>query len=121
MYGMRVLEVSPLIIVTGIMCPPNGKYIASPNCIIVGDRVWPLEGQRIAVAALNSGDDTKCEVAIWDVDAGTNIATLDAVQAEWSPNSQYLVSIFDNTVQIWEAATGKQITTYKGRAVFDWS
>jgi WD40 repeat protein len=33
----------------------------------------------------------------------------------WSPNGKYIVSgDWDNTVQIWEALTGKKLLTYTG-------
>lgn len=114
---------------------PNGKYIASA---IIDTHVWDVttgkmlfssptgavawspEGKRIALLPYEystSGAPVNVKLQILDVAtqdllANYTMSVTNSLFLSWSPNGKYLASGDGN---IWDAATGKHIATYKGQ------
>lgn len=102
------------------------EVITTGSIIFTYDKApWPVENRRDAVAWspdgkwLASGLDKT--VMVRAVATGAVVAQYvkhsDHVMAlAWSPDSQYLASAgYDNTIQVWKAATGTPIFTYTGQ------
>ena len=107
----------------GVIHPPNTypSYIYKKHTDYVLTVAWSPDGKYIASGAA-SADPT---VHVWRADhdgMGDLIYKYAKHQGPvntvaWSSDSKYIASgSGDNTVQVWEARTGKNIFTYKGHS-----
>ena len=74
---------------------------------------WSPDGSMLALA---SQDGT---ASIWQLETGKRLSTLlgQGIQSvEWSPNGKQLVTEGNHAIKLWDATTGQEVLTLRGRA-----
>lgn len=101
---------------------PSPKFLFTYGGHVRGAGVvaWSPDGSRIASSATDhhSSLDRDNIVQVWNAATGVGLLsynghTNQVLALAWSPDSQRIASgSSDSTVQVWEAATGKQLQIY---------
>jgi WD40 repeat protein/tRNA A-37 threonylcarbamoyl transferase component Bud32 len=84
---------------------------------------WSPDGKRLASAG--AAKDLHGEVKVWDLSKGPATLIFSKAQiasVRWSPDGQRLAGTgFDQTVKVWDAASGKEILSVKDGGGLHWS
>jgi WD40 repeat protein len=104
------LTVEPLAAPDPAMLKADGPVVRS--------MAFAPDGQVLAVAAGNAGDDRFTSVALWDTTSTAQIANLQGHQdTVWSvayrPDGKEIATgSLDNTVRLWDPATGTELARF---------
>jgi WD40 repeat protein len=97
---------------------------------------WSPDGKSIAFATAEDSHSSEGYIAIWHPYTGVGSQNVTDIQAlpgdaglphriAWSPDSQRLASSGNNTIPVWDVASGKNIASLKGHSMevksVDWS
>ncbi|HTK06557.1 MAG TPA: WD40 repeat domain-containing protein [Ktedonobacteraceae bacterium] len=94
------------------------SYTAHRDTVDPGGIAWSPDGKYIA-STMTTSDNPLAEVTIWNTTMNEKAFDyrLPVHSLAWSPDSTQLLSAGDeNTVIIWDVATGKTLLSYKGHS-----